>query len=63
MAPRELQTCYTPLPDELDWARRSTRGERPRLGLLVLLKVFQQLHFFPPLDTIPAGRRCATAAA
>ncbi|MGF6472238.1 hypothetical protein QFZ94_008825 [Paraburkholderia sp. JPY465] len=29
LAPRELQTCYTPLPDELEWARRSTRGERP----------------------------------
>nr|WP_069268832.1 DUF4158 domain-containing protein [Paraburkholderia nodosa] len=55
LASRELQTCYTPLPDELEWARRSTRGERPRLGLLVLLKVFQQLHYFPPLDTIPAA--------
>ncbi|SDR61289.1 Tn3 family transposase [Paraburkholderia tuberum] len=55
LAPRELQTCYTPLPDELEWARRATRGERPRLGLLVLLKVFQQLHYFPPLDTISAG--------
>nr|WP_277398526.1 DUF4158 domain-containing protein [Burkholderia sp. Ac-20353] len=53
LAPRELQTGYTPLPDELEWVRRSTRGERPRLGLLVLLKVFQQLHYFPPLDTIP----------
>lgn len=55
LAPRELQACYTPLPDELEWARRSTRGERPRLGLLVLLKVFQQLHYFPPADTIPAA--------
>ncbi|MGY6258826.1 Tn3 family transposase [Paraburkholderia caledonica] len=55
LAPRELQACYTPLPDELEWARRSTRGERPRLGLLVLLKVFQQLHYFPPLDSIPAA--------
>lgn len=54
LAPRELQACYTPLPDELEWARRSTRGGRPRLGLLVLLKVFQQLHYFPPLDAIPA---------
>jgi len=54
LAPRELQACYTPLLDELEWARRSTRGERPRLGLLVLLKVFQQLHYFPSLDSIPA---------
>ncbi|MCW3721325.1 DUF4158 domain-containing protein, partial [Burkholderia cenocepacia] len=55
LAPRELQARYTPLSDELEWARRSTRGERPRLGLLVLLKVFQQLHYFPPLDTIPTA--------
>lgn len=53
LAPRELEVSYTPLPDELEWARRSTRGERPRLGLLVLLKVFQQLHYFPSLDSIP----------
>ncbi|WP_175994917.1 Tn3 family transposase [Burkholderia vietnamiensis] len=53
LAPRELEACYTPLPDELEWARRSTRGERPRLGLLVLLKVFQQLHYFPVLGVIP----------
>ncbi|MDN0077571.1 DUF4158 domain-containing protein [Crenobacter sp. SG2303] len=54
LAPRELEACYTPLADELEWARRSTPGERPRLGLLVLLKVFQQLHYFPSLDSIPA---------
>lgn len=24
------------------------------MGLLVLLKVFRQLHYFPPVDTIPA---------
>jgi TnpA family transposase len=54
-ATRDLQTCYTPQPDELEWARRSTRGERPRLGLLVLLKVFQQMHHFPALDSIPAS--------
>ncbi|ARM04497.1 Tn3 family transposase [Burkholderia pseudomallei] len=53
LAPQALQACYTPLPDELEWARRSTRGERPRLGLLVLLKVFQQLHYFPVLGHIP----------
>lgn len=52
LAPRELQACYTPPSEELEWARRSTRGDRPRLGLLVLLKVFQQLHYFPPIDTI-----------
>jgi len=55
LAPRELQAYYTPLPDELEWASHSTRGERSRLGLLVLLKVFQQLHYFPPLGSIPTA--------
>nr|WP_254596328.1 hypothetical protein [Paraburkholderia phenoliruptrix] len=41
----------------MEWARRSSRGERPRLGLLVLLKVFQQMHHFPSLDSIPVARR------
>lgn len=52
---KELRACYIPSAEELDWATRSTRGQESRLGLLVLLKVFQQLHHFPDLDTIPAS--------
>lgn len=52
---QELEALYAPLPEELDWVRRSARGERSRLGLLVLLKVFQQLHYFPALDSFPAA--------
>ncbi len=52
---QELEALYAPLPEELDWIRRSARGERSRLGLLVLFKVFQQLHYFPALDSIPAA--------
>lgn len=52
---KELRACYSPSTEELDWATRSTRGQGSRLGLLVLLKVFQQLHHFPNLDTIPAS--------
>ncbi|MDF6485257.1 DUF4158 domain-containing protein, partial [Escherichia coli] len=52
---KELQACYTPTAEELDWATRSTRGQSPRLGLLVLLKIFQQLHYFPYLDAIPTA--------
>nr|WP_230626249.1 DUF4158 domain-containing protein [Cupriavidus necator] len=44
---KELRACYSPSTEELDWATRSTRGQESRLGLLVLLKVFQQLHHFP----------------
>nr|WP_051975297.1 DUF4158 domain-containing protein [Cupriavidus necator] len=52
---KELRACYSPSTEELDWATRSTRGQESRLGLLVLLKVFQQLHHFPNLDTLPAS--------
>lgn len=51
----ELQACYTPDIEELEWGRRNTRGQSSRLGLLVLLKVFQQMHHFPNLDSIPVA--------
>ncbi|EIP86613.1 transposase Tn3 family protein [Burkholderia humptydooensis MSMB43] len=55
LAAGDLEASYTPLPEELKWVRRSTRGERPRLGLLVLFKIFQQMHYFPVLDAVPAA--------
>jgi hypothetical protein len=54
LATRNLQACYTPLPDELEWARRSSRGDRPRLDLLVLLKVFQQMRKRSNEAVVPA---------
>ncbi|MEQ0777845.1 Tn3 family transposase [Paraburkholderia tropica] len=50
----ELQAFYTPDVEELEWVRRNARGQSSRLGLLVLLKVFQQMHHFPFVDAIPA---------
>ncbi|KVN17123.1 transposase [Burkholderia sp. MSMB1552] len=44
LAAGDLEACYTPLPEELEWVRRSTRGERPRLGLLVLFKIFHHVR-------------------
>jgi hypothetical protein len=51
----ELQACYTPDVEELEWVRHNARGQASRLGLLVLLKVFQQMHYFPFIDAIPAA--------
>ncbi|AJZ56150.1 tn3 transposase DDE domain protein [Paraburkholderia fungorum] len=51
----ELQAFYTPDVEELEWVRRNARGQSSRLGLLVLLKVFQQMHYFPFVDVIPAA--------
>lgn len=50
-----MQACYTPDIEELEWVRRNARGQSSRLGLLVLLKVFQQMHHFPNLDSIPTA--------
>lgn len=50
----ELAQQYTPSPEELQWAQAMSREHRLRHTALVLLKCFQQLHYFPELDHIPA---------
>nr|WP_069269384.1 DUF4158 domain-containing protein [Paraburkholderia nodosa] len=52
-SPEELQAFYSPDVEELEWVRRNARGQSSRLGLLVLLKAFQQMHYFPFVDAIP----------
>ncbi len=41
--------------EELEWVRCNARGQSSRLGLLILLKVFQQMRHFPNLDSIPSA--------
>ena len=43
---RELMDAYTPGFFELKFAEERTRQAAPRVGLLVLLKTFQQLGYF-----------------
>jgi hypothetical protein len=50
---KELCELYTPTEEEKDFADGNTRGKVPKLGLLVLVKMFQRLGYFPMLDTIP----------
>lgn len=50
---KDLLRLYTPLPEEIEWAASLARKDRSRLGLLTLLKCFQQLHYFPSVDEIP----------
>ena len=50
---RELETLYTPTADELSFARANARKAQPRFGLLLLLKSFQRLGYFPAVDDIP----------
>ncbi len=42
-----------PTKDELDFARAMARKAQPRLGLLLLLKSFQRLGYFPAAQEIP----------
>lgn len=51
---RDLLRHYTPDIDEVEWASGFARSDAGRLGLIVLLKTFQQLHYFPALESVPA---------
>ena len=53
LSPRELVACYTPSTEEMEWSHSISRGERLRHASLVLLKCFQQLHYFPEVGDIP----------
>ncbi|PTU78906.1 hypothetical protein DBO86_11665 [Pseudomonas indoloxydans] len=50
---RELEALYTPTDDEMQFARLFARKPQPRFGLLLLLKAFQRLGYFPALDEVP----------
>jgi len=50
---KELNELYTPTQEQLEFADRNTRGTIQKLGLLILLKAFQRLGYFPMLREIP----------
>jgi hypothetical protein len=50
---RELQEAFTPSDGEVEWARGLTRSEERWLALVVLLKCFQRLGYFPSLAEVP----------
>lgn len=51
--PKELQEIYTPTPAEIAFGRTSTSGDNNYLNLIILLKSFQRLGYFPKLFDIP----------
>ncbi|MCP3927366.1 MAG: Tn3 family transposase, partial [Desulfobacterales bacterium] len=53
MTEKELFKIYTPNKEEIEFAKKNTYVALTRLGLLVLLKVFQRLGYFPQIDEIP----------
>lgn len=50
---RELHESFTPMLDEVDWARERTRSDQGLLALVVLLKSYQKLGCFPDLFEVP----------
>ena len=54
IAGRELDEVFTPTQDEMSWARARTTTEQHRLALLVLLKCYQRLGYFPSLLKVPS---------
>lgn len=51
--PNELKNIYTPTTDEKLFATEHTRNDNNNLNLLVALKSFQRLGYFPILSQIP----------
>jgi hypothetical protein len=52
MTARELE-ALSRSPEEIVWARERSRGGEHLLGLLVALKCFQRLGYFPRGDWVP----------
>jgi Domain of unknown function (DUF4158) len=53
LSDHELETLSTPTPDDLVFLHRTTKSTVAVFGGLVLLKTFQRLGYFPPMDTLP----------
>jgi TnpA family transposase len=49
----ELREIYTPTPAEIAFGLSTTQGQVHFLNLMVLLKTFQRLGYFPKLTEIP----------
>jgi len=50
---KDLQEVYTPTADDVAFAEQATRLPVTKVGLLVWLKAFQRLGYFPPFAHIP----------
>jgi hypothetical protein len=51
---RELAEAFTPTVAEVAWAREKTQNDQHLLALVVWLKSYQRLGYFPKLDEVPA---------
>lgn len=49
----ELRDFYTPTEEEIYFVKSNANGGEPQLHLLVLLKTFQRLGYFPNIEAVP----------
>jgi hypothetical protein len=50
---RELAEAFTPTEAEIEWARGRTQDEHHLLALVVWLKSYQRLGYFPKVEDVP----------
>jgi hypothetical protein len=50
LSSKDLHQSYSPSESELAWLSRTAKSPALTIGLAVLLKAFQQLHYFPALE-------------
>src|SRR5215467_3731685 len=52
---KELRDLYTPTPTDVAFVVTKARGPAQKLALVILLKVYQRLDYFPDPHSIPAA--------
>src|SRR5437588_1001880 len=52
---KELREIYTPTPGDIAFVATRARGPSQKFALMILLKVYQRLHYFPDPQTIPGA--------
>ena len=63
MSARELHVFYTPAAEEIAWARENADSDEHLLGLVIQLKTFRRLGYFPALDAYQGAGRETVADA
>ena len=52
---KELRELYTPTPHDIAFVTTGARGDGPQFALMILLKAFQRLGYFPSPQEIPGA--------
>src|SRR5438034_6154565 len=52
---KELREIYTPTPTDVAFVATKARGPAQKFALMILLKVYQRLHYFPDPGRIPGA--------